>query len=295
MNKILAYTIVALCITSCGMNNLFMHPYELTEASEFKQYRPEADDTLTLNFDAHRNPIFAFQGGGDYNPGYSITSVFFEGAKEHQLNAWVMIPDSAANGTSIFFMHGNAGNVVLNYQLAEPFVQRGYKVFLFDYTDFGFSEGKAKRKVILEDSKKALDYMLSRYEFEDEKIIVYGQSLGGHLAAVVGTLKQDLVDGMVIEGAFSNHKDIAGERVPVLGRIFVAEQYSATKTLPDFKKPLMIVHSFNDKTIPIVHGHRLYDCATAPKTFYEIDSAHVRGPLYFADSICAKMDRMLLQ
>lgn len=269
-----------------------MHPFELTEASEFKQYRPEADDTLTLTFDAQRSPHFAYQGEGDYKPGYAINSVFFEGAKGHQLNAWIMEPDSS-NGTSLFFMHGNAGHVVLNYQLAEPFVQRGCKVFLFDYSDFGFSEGKAKRKTILEDSKMALDYMLTRSEFANEKIIVYGQSLGGHLAAVVGTQKQGLIDAMVIEGAFSNHKDIAGERVPVLGRIFVAEQYSATKTLPDFKKPLLIVHSINDLTIPIVHGHRLYDCATAPKTFYEIDSAHVRGPLYFADSICAKMDRML--
>ncbi len=275
------------------MNGLFLHPFELDETSEFKQYKAEENDTLSLHFDANANPAFAFLGSTEYAPGYSIESVFFEGSKESQLNAWIITPDSASNGTSLFFVHGNAGHVVLNYQLTTPFVERGYKVFLFDYSEFGFSEGKAKRKNVLKDAQMALDYMLTRDEFKGDKIVVYGQSLGGHLASVVGTQKQELIDAMVIEGAFANHKDIASDRVPVLGRIFVAEQYSGTKTLPDFTKPLLVIHSVSDKTIPIEQGKKLYESATAPKSFYEIDSSHILGPFYYADSISYKIQSML--
>ncbi|MBK9423616.1 MAG: hypothetical protein IPN54_05745 [Bacteroidetes bacterium] len=44
------------------------------------------------------------------------------------------------------------------------------------------------------------------------KLVIYGQSLGGHLAAVVAQQRQDDIDALVIEGAFSSHKDIASKR-----------------------------------------------------------------------------------
>jgi len=280
-------------LSSCGMNFLFLHPFELNEHSEFKQFKEESGDTLKLTFDEDAQPNFKFLGAAEYAPGYDINSVFFEGAKGNRLNAWIITPDGESNGTSLYFLHGNAGNIVYNYQLAIPFVKRGYKVFLMDYSEFGFSEGEAKRKIVLEDALKGFDYMKSRYEFEDENIVIYGQSLGGHLAAVVGTQKQDEIDALVVEGAFANHKDIAADRVPFLGRIFVAEQYSGTKHLPDYTKPLLVIHSISDATVPISQGRKLFESANEPKTFYQIDSMHVRGPLYYADSISFKIQSML--
>lgn len=293
--KSLLFIFCLVLLSSCGMNFLFLHPFELNDNSEFKQFKEDAGDTLKLTFENNARPNFEFLGESTYDPGYKINSTFFEGAKGNRLNAWIITPDDEGNGTSLFFLHGNAGNIVYNYQLAIPFVERGYKVFLMDYSEFGFSEGKAKRKVILEDALKGFDFMKSRYEFEDEKIVIYGQSLGGHLAAVVGTKKQNEIDALVVEGAFANHKDIAADRVPFLGRIFVAEQYSGTKHLPEYNKPLLVIHSISDATVPISQGRKLYESANEPKSFYQIDSMHVRGPLYYADSISFKIQSMLGQ
>lgn len=275
------------------MNFLFLHPFPLTTDSHFEQFDPVKEDTLKLQFDADSAPIFGYANGDSYNPGYTFESVFFPSYDSVRINAWIIRPDSNFNGKTLFFVHGNAGNLVFQYQLATPFVERGYKVFLFDYSEFGFSKGKAKRKYVLKDALSAFDYLLALDEFQNDQIIVYGQSLGGHLAAVVGTMKQDRVDAMVLEGAFSSHKDVAADRASFLGRIFVKEIYSGMDSIPQFKKPLLVVHSVNDRVVPYKLGKKLYEHANAPKEFYSIDSCHICGPLYYLDSIELRIQRML--
>lgn len=281
---------LGLLLSACAFNKMFLHPYKLDENSTFTQYEPEQNDTLRLKFNANGDPDFYFESQ-DYDPGYTIRNAHFE-SNTRQLNAWIMTPDSS-NGTSLFFLHGNAGNIVYNYQLVEPFLERGYKVFLFDYSAFGFSEGEATRKNVLEDGRSAFLFMQKQEEFNGEKIIVYGQSLGGHLAAVVGTEFQDNIDGVVIEGGFSSHKDIGADRVPILARIFIKEMYSGKKAISNLKKPLLVVHSISDTSVPFSNGAEMYRNANSPKSFYAIDSCHVCGPLYYADSISTKMQKML--
>lgn len=281
---------IAFIFGACAFNKLYLFPFELNEDSTFTQYDGAMNDTLRLRFNASADPEFYFEDQ-NFQPGYSIRNTFFL-SQERNLNAWIMTPDSS-NGISLFFLHGNAGNVVYNYQLTEPYLERGYKVFLFDYSEFGFSEGKATRKNVLADGQTALEFMKKQPEFEGDKILVYGQSLGGHLAAVLGTENQDAIDGVVMEGGFSSHKDIAADRIPILGRIFVKEMYSGKKTISELKKPLLIVHSINDGTVPYSNGAEMYRNATEPKTLYAIDSCHICGPLYYADSISARMQQML--
>ncbi len=275
---------------ACAFNKIYLFPYELTEASTFTQYDDAIDDTLRLRFNETADPEF-YVTNQSYDPGYEIRNTFFQ-SEDRNLNAWIMTPDSS-NGISLLFFHGNAGHLVYQYQLVEPFLARGYSVFLFDYSDFGFSEGKATRKNVLEDGRAALNFMKSQPEFKDDKILIYGQSLGGHLAAFLGTENQDEIDGVVVEGGFSSHRDIAADRVPVLGRIFVKEMYNGKKVIADLQKPLLVVHSINDGTVPYAQGAEMYQHATAPKSFYAIDSCHICGPLYYADSISFKMQEML--
>lgn len=290
MTKWLAICITFFILNSCAFNGLFLFPYELKNDSTFTQFDPEMNDTLRLRFNENADPDFYFSNN-EYHPGYNIRNVFFESG-DRRLNAWIMVPDSTI-GTSLFFLHGNAGNLVYQYQLVEPFLERGYKVFLFDYSEFGFSDGNATRKNVLEDGHNAFEFMKQQEEFQGDKIVVYGQSLGGHLAAVVGTAHQDEIEGVVIEGGFSSHKDIASDRVPVLSRIFVKEMYSGKKAIPELEKPLLIVHSINDKTVPFSNGAEMYRHASEPKSFYAIDSCHICGPLYYADSISSRIQKML--
>jgi alpha-beta hydrolase superfamily lysophospholipase len=246
-----------------------------------------------MTFTADRDPIILDSKGALPALPYSIENIFFPNTKGDTLNAWLFRPTENYNGQTIYFLHGNAGHLVYQYTFVTPFVKAGYQVFIQDYSGFGFSGGKSTRKNVYQDGQDALDYLLGRSDVNYDKLLIYGQSLGGHLACVIANDNQDKIDGLVIEGAFSSHKDIAANSVPVLGRIFAREMYSAEKSLPNFHKPLLIIHSTEDTRIPYSHGERLYEVANEPKELYTIKEKHIRGPIYYADSLVAKMKRLV--
>lgn len=289
MKQILFISFLSLFVTSCAFNKMFLHPFPLKTSDSYSDYNKDLKDTLTLTFTENQTPIIKNSNDEIADLNYTIENIHFLNQQEDTLNAWFIKPNSNYNGITLYFLHGNAGNIVYNYLLMEPFVKKGFQVFMIDYSGFGFSQGKSKRKYVLTDAKDGLDYLLSRDDIKYDKLIMYGQSLGGHLAAVSGTQNQDKIDGLVLEGAFSSHKDVANDRVPFLSRIFVREMYSAEKNIKNYKKPLLIIHSTEDKTIPYKHAERLLELANEPKDLYTIDGRHVYGPLLYGDSIAEKL------
>ena len=250
-------------------------------------------DTLIIHYGANFQPTFTNNKGEALGQSYKIESVGFENAVGNKLNAWMISPDSAYNGITILFLHGNAGNVTSQFMGMLPFVKRGFKALVVDYSGFGFSEGKATRKNVLLDGNAAIEYMAKTKDPARKKLVIYGQSLGGHLSAVVAASHQDKIDGLVIEGAFSSHKDVAATVAGFIGRIFVAEKYSALKAIGNYNKPLLLIHSIEDETIPFKLGQKLYAKANAPKSFYQIDKCHICGPAYYPDSIATRIKGML--
>ena len=271
---------------------MFLHPYELKTSDTFKEYAQEKKDTLELSFNSTHQPIIKNSKEQVTKLSYEIIGKDFVNTNGDSINAWLLKPKKY-NGITIYYLHGNAGNIVYNYPLMKSFAENGYQIFMIDYSGFGFSQGKAKRKNVLIDGNDGLDFLINCPEINYTKLIIYGQSLGGHLACVVATQNQDKIDGLVVEGAFSSHKDIANDMVPVLARIFVREIYSAEKNLINFKKPVLIIHSTEDKTVSYKHGERLFEIANNPKSLYSIKGRHVYGPLLYFDSISRKINTML--
>ena len=292
MNKYTFALLLTATLSSCAFNKLFLYPRTLDNNSVFKEYSEEFNDTLTLSFIDNGAPIIKNSKSQTVNFSYNIENVNFKNSEENTINGWLLKPDTY-NGTTIYFLHGNSGNLVFNFPLAVPFAKAGYQVFLIDYTGFGFSEGKANRKSVLKDANEGLEYLLNREDIKYEKLIIYGQSLGGHLSCVVANQNQNKIDGLVVEGAFSSHKDISADQVPILSRIFVREMYSAKKNIPEFKKPVLIIHSTEDETVGFKHGETLFESATNPKSFYQIENRHILGPLHYFDSISYKIEEML--
>lgn len=293
MNKFFFSFLAIALLNSCAFDKQFLNPYPLHNDDSFTAYVEEVQDSVTLTFNEESQPILRNSNHEDAGLSYTIENTFFKSSSGNDLNAWFIKPKSNYNGTTLYFLHGNSGHMVYMFPLMTPFVEAGYQVFTIDYSGFGFSPGESTRKNVIQDGNSGLDYLLSREDIKFEKLLIYGQSLGGHLACVVASENQDKIDGLVVEGAFSSHKDISSDIVPILARIFVREIYSAKKEIRSFNKPLLVIHSTEDTRVRYKHGERIYKNANEPKTFLTIDQQHIRGPLFYPEKIVREMQKLI--
>lgn len=289
------YTAFSLITSSCAFNKLFLQPTKIPAKTQHLKMLTKTDSVKVFFSGNQYQPVFVAHENDTIQHKYTIESVVFNSSNGHALNGWMLKPKGQVASITLLHLHGNAGCLLSQYQAIAPLVEKGFQVFMFDYSGFGFSEGKATRNNVLQDALSALAYLKNRVDVKDTKIVLYGQSLGGHLSAVVAAQEQANIHGLVMEGAFSSHKDIGNHMVPFFGKLFVKQGYSAMKSIKANHLPLLVIHSTEDKTIPFFMGKKVYEQANQPKDFYEVKQCHICAPQFYADSITQKINSMLLE
>lgn len=291
------YVLIVFLVSGCALNKLYLHPDTLDRSlTQTEVYDYDTKQQMKVTLGEHFQPTFYDSLNQRIDFEYAIESVEFENQKGKLLNGWFISPEkSISNNITLFYLHGNAGNIYYQYSLMLPFVKRGFTVFMIDYSGFGYSEGKSKRKNVYSDALISFEYLKSRTELKGSKTIVYGQSLGGHLTASIGSKIQSGVDGFVIEGAFASHDEIGADASGLgwFAKMMIREIYSGEEEIKSIAKPVLIIHSTEDTTVPFRHGELLFKAANESKTFYKIDGRHILGPLLYTDSIEQKMLELL--
>lgn len=280
-------------LVSCAANKNFLNPTKIPSLTKKATLKTATDTTVVYFTGTNHQPTFTNNAKDTIELGYTIESIFFKSANGNNLNGWVLKPKNQVVNITLLHFHGNEGSLSQQYQAIVPLLKYGFQIFMFDYSGFGFSEGHATRKNVLIDGLSALDYLKTREDIKATKLIIYGQSLGGHLSAVVAKQREKDIDGLVIEGGFSSHKDIAKSQGGFLGKLIVNEMYSGKKAINSFHKPLLIIHSTEDKEVPFALGKKMFDRANEPKAFYEIKNCHICGLKFYADTISQKIKTLL--
>lgn len=138
--------------------------------------------------------------------GLSYESVHFE-SDNNLLHGWYFPSEGRAKGT-VVHCHGNAGNITGHFKYVSWMPKRGWNVLCFDYQGFGRSQGTPTRPGAVADAHAAVDYLMSRSDVDPSRVAILGQSLGGAVAVVVASQRDDLC-GVAIEGAFSSYRSAA--------------------------------------------------------------------------------------
>jgi alpha-beta hydrolase superfamily lysophospholipase len=282
-------------LSSCSFNKLFLQPTKIPVSTQKLWIKSATDSVLVLFSGSNHQPVFIKNNTDTISYNFTIESVLYKSKNGNTLNGWFLKPKNTTATSTLLHLHGNAGCLLSQFKAISPLAEKGFQIFMFDYSGFGFSEGKPTRNNVLTDALSSLDYLKNREDVHHTKLLLYGQSLGGHLAAVVAAQRSSEIDGLITEGAFSSHKDIGGHMVPVLGKIFVKQGYSAVKSIKEFHKPLLVIHSSEDSTVPIFMGKRIFDAANTPKEFYEVKKCHLCAPQFYPDEISVKIEKMLLE
>lgn len=283
---------------SCAWNKQFLQPERIPPTAKVgTSINPATGDTLLLHLSGPAyQPSFTNARNEPLALPYTIESAMF-GNPINPLNGWLVKPTTPSEQPliTLLFLHGNGGNIITEYPAVLPFVQRGFQVFLFDYSGYGLSGGKATRSNVLRDAATALEYLKSRTDVAGTPIVIYGQSLGGHTAALMASGDTAAISAIVIEGGFASYKDIAGAttRTGFLAQLLVKEGPLATKALSNYHGPVLVVHSREDRVVPIAMGRELFTSANTPKEFYEVNGPHISGPLLYADPLVGKIKELI--
>lgn len=294
---LIGFFIITIAAYSCSLNGMFLYPVK-TDLKDIrkKYFDVSANDSIIITTTSDFRPLFSKANGKMYVCPFDVRTVFFPNAKGDTLQGWIFKADPEINnGINIFFLHGNAGNVLSHVTIIKPLVEKGCNVFIFDYAGFGKSQGKSKRKNLPADAQAALEFYLKQEESKAKKTFIYGQSLGGHLALEVAKNNQEKISGVIIEGTFTNHDEIGAEvfKPGFIAKIMIREFYNGKKNIRKINKPVLVAHSVNDETIPFYMGEELYKNANEPKQFLKMEKCHVCGPIYYSDSIVTRIKKMI--
>lgn len=247
--------------------------------------------------------IFVFQSQFVYYPirpvsadpadiGLEFESVILETEDGVRLSGW-FIPSPDARGV-LLFCHGNGGNIGHRLESIEIFHRLGLDVFIFDYRGYGQSEGKPSETGTYQDAEAAWRYLTEERQIKPGRIIIFGRSLGGAVAAWLA--QHHTPAALILESSFTSLPDIATTLHPYLPvRPLLRFKYDTTKYLKKADCPVLIVHSPDDDIMPFSHGKRLFATAPEPKSFLEISGTHNEGFLTSGNQYQEGLDAFLTE
>lgn len=116
--------------------------------------------------------------------------------------------------------HGNAGNIGHRIPIAKVLEENtGCSVLMLEYRGYGMSTGTPNEEGLMIDAQTGLDWIRSSDETKGNKIIVYGQSLGGAVGIQLVDRNQESGDvaGLILENTFTSIRKM----IPRLSILFV--------------------------------------------------------------------------
>lgn len=182
----------------------------------------------------------------------------------------------------VHFSHGNAGNISHRLDTLRILHGLGLGVALYDYRGYGRSTGRPSEAGILEDSLAV--WQLLRNEVPASRIILWGRSLGGAVAAQTAAALSAAGTppaALVLESTFTSVVDMGRRSYPFLPvRQLCRHPHDALAHLAEVRCPVLVIHSPEDDIVPYTMGRKLLDAAPDPKELLEIRGDHNHGFLH---------------
>ena len=202
--------------------------------------------------------------------GADYTDVSISTADGVSLHGWFVAGDS---DRVLLFFHGNAGNISHRLESIRQFLRLGLSVLIIDYRGYGQSEGRTTEQGIYRDAEAAWRYLTETRGIPEQRILVFGRSMGASAAASVTARHRPLA--LIVESSFTSVPDIAAEYYPWLPVRWLSRlRHPAIDFVRKTRSPVLVIHSRDDEIVPFRHGEAIYAAAREPRSFLELRGTH---------------------
>lgn len=168
---------------------------------------------------------------------------------------------------ALIFAHGN-GEVIDQWLGGlDDFRRWGMSILLVEYPGYGRSQGQPSEATIREAMVGAYDLLADRPDIDRERIVGYGQSLGG--GAICTLARERHLAALILQSTFTSIRTFA-KRFWMPG-FLVRDPFDNDEVVRHFNGPVLVLHGKQDALIPYAealalvelswHGAlHLYDC-----------------------------------
>jgi alpha-beta hydrolase superfamily lysophospholipase len=162
------------------------------------------------------------------------------------INGLLFKPKNKSKGV-VLYLKGNSKSIKGWGKFAVDFTRHDYSVLMIDYRGFGKSTGKRSQKAIKRDLQEI--YNLVKEKATEERMIVYGRSLGSGFAAKLASMNNPKM--LILDAPYYSLTKVTGRYMPFMPLSIIMKYPLPTyKWLKYVKCPIHIIHGTNDKLIP---------------------------------------------
>lgn len=221
------------------------------------------------------------------NTGYAILPTYYgmkfedvwmttsDGVK---INGWLIFEGEKPNSDSptLIFFHGNAGNMGFRMDLIKIFIKSLHcNVFIVSYRGYGLSKGEPNERGLKLDAKAAFKHIKGRKDLNQNKIYLYGRSLGGAVAISLAS-EVDGYAGVILENTFISIVEMIDSVIPFLKyvKFLCSEKWLSINKIKKMKTTnLLFISGGKDEIVPPYHMKDLYNaCPSKTKKFVYFDN-----------------------
>ena len=230
-------------------------------------------------------------------------TVFFTGSRQDQLAGIFHRPtDEIKAGVVMAHCFTCSKDLSASSRIAKALTSAGYAVLRFDFTGLGESEGSFESSTFVAnvgDLTRAAHWLIDQGLGPCGMV---GHSLGG-AATLVAASRIRPVRSVATIGSPSSAKhvlhliapetkeraeadgcaygEIGGRQFPISYQFLAdLEHYDEDQAIKTLGRPLLVMHSPDDTTVPVSEGERIFSLAEQPKSFVPLIGANhlLTGP-----------------
>jgi len=169
------------------------------------------------------------------------------------INGLRFFPKGESKGV-VLYLKGNSKSIKGWGKFAVDFTRHGYNVLMVDYRGFGKSTGRRSQKAIKRDLQLVYDKL--KDQTSEDRIILYGRSLGSGFAAKLASMNHPKM--LVLDAPYYSLTKVTARYAPFMPLSLLMKYPLPTyKWLKYVQCPIHIIHGTHDKLIPFKSSIKL--------------------------------------